>query len=152
LIALARLCQFHKNRPLASVELYQRAFEADPRFLEDQVKFHRYNAACMGAMAGAAQGQDAAKLPAKEQARRHRQALDWLRADVDTSGLGNIQIQIANLGGTALGLAPATPFGSTTTPPAAVARGLGLLLAEPLERPAFQTVPPGTTRPSLALA
>jgi serine/threonine-protein kinase len=47
---------------------------------------HRYNAACAAALAGCAQGKDAAALESKEYARLRRQALDWLRADLEAWG------------------------------------------------------------------
>ena len=43
----------------------------------------RYNAACAAALAGCGAGEDAAKLTDAERAGLRRQALDWLRADLD---------------------------------------------------------------------
>jgi tetratricopeptide (TPR) repeat protein len=44
---------------------------------------HRYNAACAAALAGCGQGKDATTLDGKERARLRRQALAWLRADLE---------------------------------------------------------------------
>ena len=46
----------------------------------------RYNAACAAALAACGQGKDADKLDDKKRARLRRQALDWLRADLDAWG------------------------------------------------------------------
>ncbi len=43
---------------------------------------HRYNAACVAALAGCGRGEDGAKLSAEEQARWRKQARAWLRADL----------------------------------------------------------------------
>lgn len=61
----------------------------------------------------------------------------WQAVGVDTPGIGDIRIQITNLGGTTLASLPATPSGSTTTLPA----GAGLSIAHRR-----------TTRSSLAAA
>jgi eukaryotic-like serine/threonine-protein kinase len=43
---------------------------------------HRYNAACVAALAGCGQGKDADTLDDKERARLRKQAVEWLRADL----------------------------------------------------------------------
>jgi tetratricopeptide (TPR) repeat protein len=74
---LADLCCEY-GRPHAAVDLYARAFAAQPTLADD----NRYNAACAAARAGVGDGADGAWLGGPERAGRRRQALDWLRADL----------------------------------------------------------------------
>jgi hypothetical protein len=71
-----------QGRASEAAGLYADAFAADPKLADDLTAGHRYNAACYAALAAAGQGEDAAKLDAKERARLRKQALDWLRADL----------------------------------------------------------------------
>jgi tetratricopeptide (TPR) repeat protein len=80
-VELAQLCAI-KHRNWAALHFYEEAFAAQPALLAA----HRYNAACVAALAGCSQGQDADKLAEKERTRLRRQALDWLRADLDALG------------------------------------------------------------------
>jgi tetratricopeptide (TPR) repeat protein len=84
-IELAELCTL-KRLHRAAARLYEGAFAADPKLLDDLGAAHRYNAACAAALAGCGQGQDADQLDGKERARLRRQALDWLRADLEAWG------------------------------------------------------------------
>jgi tetratricopeptide (TPR) repeat protein len=69
-----------------AVEGFAAAF-AQPQMVNDPQKtFHRYNAACFAALAGCPPSKDADKLNAKELARFRKQALDWLRGDLDAWG------------------------------------------------------------------
>src|SRR5262249_4942115 len=70
----------------AAARFYEGAFAADPQLLDDLKAGSRYDAACAAALAGCGQGQDADKLDGKERARLRRQALDWLRADLEAWG------------------------------------------------------------------
>jgi serine/threonine protein kinase/Flp pilus assembly protein TadD len=81
-LALARLCQQYKRLYAASARLYAEAFETKPELAKDPATGHRYDAACAAALASCAQGEDAAKLENGERARLHRQAMEWLRADL----------------------------------------------------------------------
>ncbi|MFI5259249.1 MAG: tetratricopeptide repeat protein [Candidatus Limnocylindrales bacterium] len=65
---------------------YAAAFAAEPKWAEDLRNGDRYNAACVAALAGCGQGENAAKLDEKERARLRRQALAWLRADLAAWG------------------------------------------------------------------
>jgi serine/threonine-protein kinase len=77
----ARLC--HKRRLYASAaRLYREALTANPS-LASAANGFRYDAACAAAQAGRGAGEDAAKLSDAERAGLRRQALDWLRADLD---------------------------------------------------------------------
>jgi serine/threonine-protein kinase len=83
-LALARLCQEpFKKLYAASFRFYREAFANDPKLADDLQRGCRYNAACAAALAGCGQGQDAAGVPDEERARLRKQALDWLRADLD---------------------------------------------------------------------
>jgi tetratricopeptide (TPR) repeat protein len=73
---------YHKRRYAAAARFAAAAFAADPKLADDLKAQHRYTAACYAALAGAGKGEEAAKLDAKERARRRQQALAWLRADL----------------------------------------------------------------------
>jgi tetratricopeptide (TPR) repeat protein len=66
-----------------AAHLYQGAFAADPKLAEDLKASRRYDAACAASLAGCGQGMNAYKLDDKERARWRRQALEWLRLDLD---------------------------------------------------------------------
>jgi tetratricopeptide (TPR) repeat protein len=81
-IALALLCQQHRERYSAAARFYAGAFADQPELADELGPAHRYNAACSAALAGCGQGKDADKLDERERARLRRQAYDWLRADL----------------------------------------------------------------------
>jgi hypothetical protein len=81
-----QFCQQFKHLCAAAARLYAEAFAADPKRADDVEARHRYNAARSAALSAAGQGKDADKLDAKERPRLRRQALDWLRADLDIWG------------------------------------------------------------------
>jgi serine/threonine protein kinase/Tfp pilus assembly protein PilF len=84
LLAFAQLCQApYRQQYAAAVRFYGAAFTAEPKLSADPRTMHRYNAACAAVQTGCGQGKDADKLDAKESARLRRQALDWLRADLE---------------------------------------------------------------------
>jgi tetratricopeptide (TPR) repeat protein len=79
---LAVLCRLKRlNR--AAVRFSEEAFTAEPKLAEDMGAGYRYNAAGAAALAGCGQGRDADQLADKERVRLRRQALDWLRADLE---------------------------------------------------------------------
>ncbi len=80
-LALLGVCQFKDLRG-AEAGLYAAAFSADPRLAEVLATGLRYPAVRAAAAAGDGRGADAAKLGAEERNRWHRQARDWLRAEV----------------------------------------------------------------------
>jgi tetratricopeptide (TPR) repeat protein len=83
-LALAGLCQQpYQGLYAASVRFWREAFASQPSLAEDLQAGNRYNAACAAALAGCGQGKDASGLGDKERAGLRRQALDWLRADLD---------------------------------------------------------------------
>jgi tetratricopeptide (TPR) repeat protein len=80
-LEFAGLCN-RKHLNVAGARFYQEAFAERPELAKDMPKGHRYNAACLAALAGCARGDDAAGLDADQRAGWRRQALDWLRADL----------------------------------------------------------------------
>jgi serine/threonine-protein kinase len=72
-----------RQKPAAAARFYAEAFAAEPKLADDPRFRNRYNAACAAALAGCGQGQDAGKLDDKERARLRKQALAWLRADLE---------------------------------------------------------------------
>jgi tetratricopeptide (TPR) repeat protein len=92
-LGFAKLCQKHyRQQYAAAARFYQQAFDAERKLAEDVRAGYRYDAACAAALAGCGQGRDADKVSANERVRLRRQALDWLRADLDAwRGLLNKQ-------------------------------------------------------------
>jgi serine/threonine-protein kinase len=80
-LALLGVCQF-TNRTCAAARLYADAFASDPHLAEDPRAGHRFNAACVAAMAGSGHGLDGAKLDAAERTPWRRQAREWLQSDL----------------------------------------------------------------------
>jgi eukaryotic-like serine/threonine-protein kinase len=81
-LGLAAVCRYQR-RYVAAFRLYGDAFAADAKAADDLAAGHRHSAACSGALAAAGQGTDADTLDDKERSRLRRQALAWLRADLD---------------------------------------------------------------------
>jgi hypothetical protein len=73
----------HQKRYAAAARYYTEAFAAEPQFLAGPQSRHRYRAACAAALAGCGKGSDAAGLDAASRAGLRRQALDWLRAELE---------------------------------------------------------------------
>jgi tetratricopeptide (TPR) repeat protein len=72
------------GRYAAAARQYADLFKAKPALAEDRAASHRYNAACCAALAGIGQGIDADKLDDAQRSELRRQALTWLRADLQT--------------------------------------------------------------------
>jgi eukaryotic-like serine/threonine-protein kinase len=83
LLGLAYLCQQYKGRYADAARFYADAFAVEPNLADDLRMPHRYNGACAAALAAAGKGHDAGKLDDKERVRLRKQALTWLRADLD---------------------------------------------------------------------
>jgi tetratricopeptide (TPR) repeat protein len=81
-LALAQLCQGHRQLYSASARFYAEAFAEQPRLAQNPQAGHRYDAACAAALAAGGHGKDAAKPDDQTRARLRRQALAWLRADL----------------------------------------------------------------------
>jgi hypothetical protein len=67
----------------AAVRWFAEAFRADPALLTGRPSRLRYHAACAGALAGCGRGRDTAGLDEEARAGFRRQALDWLRAELE---------------------------------------------------------------------
>jgi tetratricopeptide (TPR) repeat protein len=84
-LGLAQVCMSTKHYA-AATRLYTDAFAAEPMQVDDLKTQHRYNAACVAALAGCGRGEDAKQLDDKERTRWRKQALDWLQADLSAHG------------------------------------------------------------------
>jgi serine/threonine-protein kinase len=80
-VELAQVCGF-KRLNGAACRFYEEAFAVQPGL----AAAHRYNAARAAAQAGCGQGKDTDKLDDRERASLRRQALGWLRADLEARG------------------------------------------------------------------
>jgi tetratricopeptide (TPR) repeat protein len=81
-LAMADLCRQYKHLYATSALFYAAAFADDPKLAEDRKELHRYNAACVAALAGSGKGADAGKIDDKERTRWRKQAHDWLTAEL----------------------------------------------------------------------
>jgi tetratricopeptide (TPR) repeat protein len=81
-VTFGQFCKAKRLFALAA-RSYADLFAAHPKLAEDPLDAHRYSAACYAALAGAGQGADADRTDAGERGRWRKQALDWLRADLD---------------------------------------------------------------------
>jgi serine/threonine protein kinase/Flp pilus assembly protein TadD len=84
-IELAEICSL-KRLTHAATRFYEGAFAADRKLADNLGTDLRYNAARAAAQAGCGQGKDADKLEGKDRAGLRRQALEWLRADLEAWG------------------------------------------------------------------
>jgi predicted O-linked N-acetylglucosamine transferase (SPINDLY family) len=82
-VELARFCSQYKQHYVAAVRFFSDAFAAEPKLAADLARQHRYTAACSAALAAAWKGEDAGRLPARVLLTLRRQALRWLRADLE---------------------------------------------------------------------
>jgi hypothetical protein len=69
--------------PHTAARLFADAFAAHPKLADDLTAQHRYNAARYAVLTGIGQGKDARGLDDKERSHWRKQALDWLRADLE---------------------------------------------------------------------
>ncbi len=75
--------RYDKKQFGLAARFYADAFCALPRLAGDLKAWHRYNAACYASLAAAARGAGVPNLDDNERSRLRKQALDWLRADLD---------------------------------------------------------------------
>jgi hypothetical protein len=76
----------HEGRFAEAARWYDEVFTAHPHLLAGTPTDHRYNTARVAALAGCGQGRDAAGLDEATRAGFRRQALDWLRAELEAQG------------------------------------------------------------------
>jgi formylglycine-generating enzyme required for sulfatase activity len=81
-LAFAQLAHDHKKFAVAT-RLWTEALESDPMLGEDRETQPRYNAACAAVLAAAGQGPDEPTRDEAAKAQLRRQALDWLRAELE---------------------------------------------------------------------
>jgi tetratricopeptide (TPR) repeat protein len=84
-VELARVCASYRHQYRAAVDLFNQAFRGDPRLADNLRAGHRYGAAACAARAAAGQGKDAGGLDAGQRAALRKQALAWLRQDMELS-------------------------------------------------------------------
>jgi tetratricopeptide (TPR) repeat protein len=83
-LGFAQICQLAEKRYARAAQFYAEAFRAEPKLAENLNSGYRYDAACAAALAGGGEDKDEAVRNAETQAQLRRQALDWLRADLNT--------------------------------------------------------------------
>jgi serine/threonine protein kinase/Flp pilus assembly protein TadD len=81
----ALLC-YDKKLYTASARFRAGALTANPKLADDLEAGYRYDAACAAALAGCGQGADSGNLDDQERVRWRKQALQWLRADLQAYG------------------------------------------------------------------
>src|SRR5262249_22236401 len=81
-IALTELCAA-KRLNGAAVRFFGQAFAAEPKLADDLEAGHRFHGAWPAGVAGCGQGRAADPLDRAGRARLRRQALVWLRADLE---------------------------------------------------------------------
>jgi serine/threonine-protein kinase len=81
-VSLARLCHQFKHLYGTAVRFWEEAFAGTPALADNLAAGHRYYAARSAALAGCGGGADAARFDDKQRERWRKQALDWLRADL----------------------------------------------------------------------
>lgn len=81
-LTLAELA-YRKERYAVSVRLYTEAFAANPKIVDDRRTQHPYNLACAASLTGSRLGKDDPPPDAAAQAEFRRQALKWLKYDLD---------------------------------------------------------------------
>ena len=82
LVQFALLC-YQTRRYGTMARLAAEAFDAEPELADDLASAHRYNAACGAALAGAGKGEDDPPLDDEARAGCRRQAVAWLRSDLE---------------------------------------------------------------------
>jgi serine/threonine protein kinase/Flp pilus assembly protein TadD len=80
-LLLVVVCK-HARLYAASTRFYTEMFAVAPGLAQQFRAGHRFQAACVAALAGCGQGEDAAKLDDRERARLRTAALGWLEADL----------------------------------------------------------------------
>jgi tetratricopeptide (TPR) repeat protein len=124
LLELADLCRHYKGYHAAAARLFAAALAADPPPAPAVLKNRHEQAACSAVLAAAGRGQDSGRLKPEEKASLRRQALAWLRADLD---------RLAGLLSSGPGKAGA-PVGKASQPPDSGAAAATLRAQEQLTR------------------
>jgi hypothetical protein len=80
---LAFFSRRYERQHLGAVGLYAEGFRSDPKLAADITSQYRLSAGYSAALAASGQGEDAKLLPDKPIVMLRRQALRWLRADLE---------------------------------------------------------------------
>jgi serine/threonine protein kinase/Tfp pilus assembly protein PilF len=80
-IVFAKIC-YRKRQFEQAAQFYQEALAQEPGLADDLKSGHRYNAARCAALAAIGAGKGTGSLVDEQRARRHRQARQWLSADL----------------------------------------------------------------------
>jgi tetratricopeptide (TPR) repeat protein len=80
-LQFAEICRI-KKKYVAAVRLFAAAFKVAESLVEDPQTGRRYNAACVAALVGCGDDEEARKLSEEERARWRKEARTWLRADL----------------------------------------------------------------------
>ena len=81
-IEFASMC-IQKKYYVFAAKLYEQAFRDDPKLAENIQTGNRYDAACAAALASRGQGKDDPQPNDEEKTRLRKQALEWLKADLE---------------------------------------------------------------------
>jgi tetratricopeptide (TPR) repeat protein len=81
-LGFAEVC-FYKKRYADAVQFYRQAFAQEPTLAADLDNGHRYNGACAAALAAAGRGEGTASLDTLRRAELRKQAVTWLREDLE---------------------------------------------------------------------
>lgn len=81
-LGFASVCQFRELH-LSAARLCADAFTVEPELADDLNAMNRFNAACSAALAGCGKGKDARELDDTQRLGWRKQALEWLRADLN---------------------------------------------------------------------
>jgi tetratricopeptide (TPR) repeat protein len=81
-LEFARLCRLRREY-VAAVGFCRAALAEDHGLADEPDNGHRYNAACLAVLAASGQGRDAVAPDAGERVELRREALEWVRADVN---------------------------------------------------------------------
>jgi Flp pilus assembly protein TadD len=82
-LEMARMCHKHIELYAAAARFWAHAFAAKLSLADDPRSGERFRAACAAALAGCGKGKDAPTLDDRARAALRKQALDWLRADLN---------------------------------------------------------------------
>ena len=83
MVGLAQIC-YGKKFYSHAASLWDNAFKAEPALADDMTAANRYNAACAAALAGSGNSKDDPPLESSTKGRWYKQALAWLRDDLNS--------------------------------------------------------------------
>ena len=87
---------YQKSRHAVSARLFDDALTHDPKLGDDRNFQHRYNSACVAAMAASGKGKDEPSPDEAAKTKLRKQALDWLKAELSAWKRVSIIIEPGN--------------------------------------------------------